>query len=467
MRKLETSLFDFSKQQATQKEEKKSSLGSFRDYLKATLPPGWDASPKHIKLICDYLDKVENGEIDRLAIHMPPRHGKTETITVRYSAYCIEKRPKDNVLVTGYNERISRRFSRKARTIVKSRRELSKDNSAQDEWSMLEGGTFMSRGVSSPPTGVGFRTLIIDDAIKSRSEAESEHYRDRAWFWYQDDIYTRLEPGGSIIMVCTRWHEDDLAARVVASEPNRWVVLNLPAICDEEDDVLGRQIGEPLWAERYNEEDLKRIKDILTTSEGEYSWNALYQQRPSSKEGSFFKPANIIINNEQFLPQIIKKVRAWDLAASERKGDYTVGFLLGLDKENNVYVMDCVRGQYDSHNRDKTIVQTAQLDGKEVPIIIPQDPGQAGLSQKKYFMRLLAGFAVLSKPVSGSKEVRAAPFSSAVNGNMVSFLKSAWNKTVIEELRVFPSGKNDDCVDALSDGFNFLFTRKSTGWGAV
>jgi len=437
------------------------------DYLKETLPSGWDSSPKHIRLICEYLDKVEKGEIDRLAIHMPPRHGKTETITVRYSAYCIEKRPQHNVLVTGYNERIARRFSRKARTIVRGRKSLNKDNSAQDEWSMPEGGTFMSRGVSSPPTGVGFRTVIIDDAIKSRSEAESEHYRERAWLWYQDDLYTRLEPGGSIIMVCTRWHEDDIAARAVASEPNRWTILNLPAICEEENDVLGREIGEALWEDRYSVEDLQRIKGILTTTEGEYSWNALYQQRPSGKEGSFFKPTNIKINNDNFLPKIVRKVRAWDLAASERKGDYTVGFLLGIDSENNVWVMDCVRGQYDSHNRDKTILQTAILDGKETPIIIPQDPGQAGLSQKKYFLRLLSGFAVLSKPVSGSKEVRAAPFSSAVNGEMVNFIKSTWNKVVIEELRSFPSGKNDDCVDALSDGYNFLFTRNKTNWGAA
>ena len=431
------------------------------------MPPGWDSSPKHIRLICDHLEKVESGEIDRLAIHMPPRHSKTETITVRYSAYCIEKRSKDNVLVTGYNERISRRFSRKARSIVKERRQLSKDNSSQDEWSMVEGGTFMSRGVGSPPTGVGFRTIIIDDAIKSRAEAESESYRERAWAWYSDDLYTRLEPGGSIILVCTRWHEDDIAARAVASEPDRWTVLNLPAICEDENDPLGRKIGDPLWAERYNIEDLQRIKNILSTTEGEYSWNALYQQRPSGKEGSFFKPANVKINKDNYIPKIIKKVRAWDLAASERKGDYTVGFLLGIDENNEVWVLDCIRGQFDTYNRDRTIYQAAMLDGKEIPIIIPQDPGQAGLSQKKYFLKLLAGYPVLSKPVSGSKEVRAAPFSSAVNGEMVNFIKSVWNKVVIEELRSFPSGKNDDCVDALADGYNFLFTRSNNSWGAA
>lgn len=410
-------------------------------------------------MICEYLDKVENGEIDRLAIHLPPRHSKTETITVRYGAYCIEKRPKDNVLVTGYNERISRRFSRKARTIVASRKKLSKDNFAQDEWTMEEGGTFMSRGVSSPPTGVGFRSVIIDDAIKSRSEAESENYRERAWMWYQDDLYTRLEPGGAIIMVCTRWHEDDLAARAVASEPDRWTVLNLPAICDSEDDPLGRKIGEPLWAERYNVEELERIKTVLSTTEGEYSWNALYQQRPTGREGSFFKISNVGLEEVAQLPKIVKKVRTWDLAASERKGDYTVGILLGIDTNNNVWILDVNRGQYDTFTRDRTILQCAILDGKDTPILIPQDPGQAGVSQKRYFHKLLVGYNIISKPVTGSKEVRAAPFSSSVNGGMLKMVKSNWNRILLEEMRTFPSGKHDDCVDAMSDGYNFIFTR--------
>ena len=209
MRRLRPSRFNFSQQpQKVQTRTSAQTAVCYLDYLRDTLPNGWSYTARHLIAIASHLDAVERGEIDRLAIHMPPRHGKTETVTVRYGAYCIERDPFANVLVTGYNERIARRFSRKSRQVVSSRTKLSKDNAAQDEWSMPEGGTFMARGVGSPPTGVGFKRIIIDDPIRSREDAESALYRDKAWDWYTDDLYTRLEPKGALIIVSTRCHAD-------------------------------------------------------------------------------------------------------------------------------------------------------------------------------------------------------------------------------------------------------------------
>ena len=220
-------------------------------------------------MIAEHLDAVNRGEIDRLAIHMPPRHGKSETVTVRAPLYDLERDPELNVLVTGYNERFARKFGRKTRNLAIERGLVASDKTANDEWATKKGGLYMARGVGSPPTGTGFKRIYIDDPIRRREDAESEIYREKTWDWYTDDLYTRLEPGGAIILTMTLWHEDDLGARAVASEPGKWTVLKLPAISDE---------GKALWPERYSVGDLNRIRDAIRRRDGERSWEALYQQ---------------------------------------------------------------------------------------------------------------------------------------------------------------------------------------------
>jgi len=431
---------------------------SYLDYLKATVPASWTTDPKHIHVIAEHLDAVERGEIDRLAIHMPPRHAKTETVTVRYAAYCLENEPADNVLITGYNERFSRRLSRKARTVASSRIKLASDKKAEDEWATPEGGVMMARGVGSPPTGTGFRRIIIDDPIRRREDAESETYREKVWDWYTDDLYTRLEPGGAIVLVMTLWHEDDIGTRAVASEPGRWTVLKLPAIA-EEDDLLGRAPGEALWPARYTVADLKRIKDVLTQNEGERSWLALYQQQPTAREGAFFK-----VGQFRFIdgvPPVVRSVRAWDIAATENDGDYTAGPKVGLQANGRYVVMDVVRGRWATDERNQRIRETAEMDGTTVRIHGPQDPGAAGKDAAQAFVRMLAGFPVRCEPVSGAKELRADPFSAQVNAGNVDIVRADWNSAFIEELRAFPGGKYDDQVDGVSDAFTDLATGRA------
>ncbi len=439
-------------------------LAGYQDYLRQTLPPGWTAEAKHIKAICEHLDAVQTGEIDRLAIHMPPRHGKTETGTVRYGAYCMEMDPHSNSLVTAYNTSMARRFSRKTRAIVRARTPLSKDNAAQDEWSMPEGGTFMARGVGSPPTGVGFRRIIIDDPIRRREDAESEVYREKAWDWYTDDLYTRVEPGGAIVMICTRWHHDDIAARAVASERGRWTVLNLAAICEDETDAIGRVMGDALWPERYTVADLDRIRDVIKQDGGEYGWSSLYQQNPTPRTGAYIRTDRIEVVTER--PQLKSMCRAWDLASTAGGGDFTVGVLMGIDGDGYVWVLDAVMGQYDPDERDRIIRQTAVLDGVRVRVRLPQDPGQAGKSQRMHLMRLLQGYSVAIQPVTGDKTVRAEPFASAVAGGMVKMTRGEWTPGIMEQWRQFPVGKHDDAVDAAADAYNEL-TLRSKSWGAV
>ena len=431
----------------------KEKIPTFSEYFKATLQEGYEIPP-HIKLICDYLDRLDNDEFDRLAIHLPPRHGKSTTVTILYSAYRAEYFGEQNIIITGYSDRFVRRLNRRVRNIVADRTGLSADNTAADEWTTKKGGTVIARGVGGVPTGIGATRIILDDVIKSRQDAESPTMQENQWDWYSNDLYSRLEPGGKIIIVATRWHYNDITFKAQLSEPDKWVVLNLPAICEEpEKDQLNRGIGEALWPSRFNVEDLNRIKNTI----GPYAWESLYQQNPAPKEGSFFMPSKInVIEN---IPELKSFVRAWDLASS-KDGDYTVGIKVGVDADENLYILDVQRGQFETNERDLLIKQTVQIDGIECKQYFPMDPGAAGKAQQTYLLRMLNGYSIFFSSVSGSKQTRAEPLASRINGGLVFMVRAPWNRDLLEELRQFPMGKNDDQCDALADAYLGSFNKK-------
>lgn len=394
---------------------------------------------------------VERGEIDRLAIHMPPRHGKSETVTYRFPVRWLENNPTDNVLVTGYNERFARKFGRRTRNLAKERGIVGETKAAADEWETKQGGLLMTRGVGSPPTGTGFNLIVIDDPVRRREDAESETMREKVWDWYTDDLYSRLEPNGAIVLIMTLWHPDDIGARAVASEPGKWTVLKLPAI---------NESGAALWPERYDVAALQRIRDVIRKQGGERGWEALYQQNPTPREGSMFKVSQLEIM--EAVPANLRTVRCWDIGAST-DGDYSVGVKMGTTGDGVFYILDIARGQWSTDERDRVIRQTAQMDGIATKIRVPQDPGAAGKSQAEAFIRLLSGFSVKAMRVSGDKETRADPFSSQVNAGNVKMSRGDWNRDFIEELRQFPNGKHDDQADAVSDCFEEL-AHQETQW---
>jgi predicted phage terminase large subunit-like protein len=189
------------------------------------------------------------------------------------------------------------------------------------------------------------------------------------------------------------------------------------------------------------------------------SWNSLYQQHPTIAEGNFFKPGFIPIVDA--IPPGLTYVRAWDFAATQNAGDYTVGLKLGFDRKNVFKVIvDVVRGQYAPEQVKQLLKATAEKDGRHCKILIPQDPGQAGKAQVQNLVALLQGFSVKAVLPSGSKETRADPVASQVNVGNIGMVRSGWNWALIEELRNFPFGKNDDQVDAFSDAYNHTFQRK-------
>jgi len=410
--------------------------------------------PKHIIRIAETIQGLIDGDYDRLLITMPPRHSKSMSCTVRLAAYWLENHPEDNVLITSYNERMARRFSRMTRTIFGERNKIANDKSATDEWSTTLGGTLMARGSGNPATGTGFKVIIADDPIKSREEAESSLMRDKQWDWWTSDVISRLEPEGKLIIVMTRWHEDDLAGRAIKSEPDAWHILDLPALADDEDDPLDREIGEALWPERFDVDALNRLKSVM----GDYQFEALYQCNPTPREGSMFKISNIDI--VQAVPNnLIKFARAWDLASTQGGGDYTCGVKIGIDENNNIYILDIVRGQWGPDERDKIIKQTCDLDGR-IPQIFPLDPGAAGKAQINYLFKMLSGHNLVKTSPTGSKEIRAEPIAAQVNVGNVKMIEASWNRDFLNELRQFPLGAHDDAIDSLADAFNNIFKMK-------
>lgn len=423
----------------------------FGDWLPKASPT-FDWSWRHLRFIRQELARITIGEVDRLILTVPPRHGKSEMVTVRYPVWLLENDPGKRIIIGAYNQTLANKFSRKSRRIAEERITLATDRTAVDDWETSMGGGLRAVGVGGGVTGMGGDLIIIDDPVKNRQEANSQAYRDRVWDWYTDDIYTRLEPGGSIIVIMTRWHEDDLVGRLLDSaDSTAWHVVNLPAI-SEDDDPMGRAPGEALAPNRYDLDALERFKTVLGNS-----FYALYQQRPTAPEGEFFKRSWFEV--VPAVPASCQWVRYWDKASTKGGGDYTVGALLGKSEDNLYYVADIVRGQFDSGERERLMRQTAELDAIKrgnVVIWIEQEPGSGGVDSARSTIQNLAGFSVQAERATGDKATRAEPLAAQARAGNVKILKADWTPGYINELASFPFGANDDQVDATSGAFNKL-----------
>jgi predicted phage terminase large subunit-like protein len=411
----------------------------------------WDWA--YLLFICGALQRVTTGDTNRLMIFCPPRHGKSALVTIRYPIWRLERDPTLRVIVASYNQLLANRFSRQSRRIATGRIELDRERRAVEEWQTAEGGTYRAIGVGAGITGQGGDLIMIDDPVKSREEAESAAYRQMVWEWYTDDLWTRREPGASMVLIQTRWHEDDLAGRILASEdgPN-WTVINLPAEA-EQGDPLGRELGAALCPERYDLSALREIRVVL----GPYGYTALYQQRPTPPGGGMFKREWFDVVGAA--PAQAARVRAWDRAATDKDGDYTVGLLIAKDSDNVFYIEDCIRGQYSDLAAEKIIAQTAATDAerfRNVTTWLEQEPGSSGKAVVQITIRALAGYNVKAERSTGDKATRAGPFAAQCEARNVKLVRGAWNAAYLDELCSFPYGAHDDQVDGSSLGFNKL-----------
>ncbi len=417
---------------------------------------------EHCDLLADVLQRVANGEIKRLLVQLPPRHSKSEMVSRLFSSYYLKKNPSHFVGISSYSAELSYTLSRASReNYLESGGTVKDDVASVKHWETPQGGGVWSAGVGGSITGKGFHLGIIDDPIKNAEEAASDLIREKQREWYSSTFYTRAEPNAAIIIIQTRWHEDDLTGFLLSEEtgdtPEGWHIVCLPALSDElplfpssceivED--FRETHGLALCPERYDEIKLNQIKSRI----GSYHFDSLYQQSPTSKQGLFFDVSKLEIVNAA--PVLASRWRGWDKAATEGDGDFTAGVRLAKTPDGIIYIEDVVRGQFGTSRRDATIRHTAELDEKSVKIIGEQEPGSGGKESAESFIRLLSGFSVRTERATGSKELRADPFSSQLNAGNVKLVRGEWNKAFIDELRTFPKGKHDDQIDAASLAFN-------------
>ncbi len=426
------------------------------------LSPDSQTPAAHHRYLIDKLTAVTRGDFDRLMVLMPPGSAKSTYASILFPPWWFTQHAASSVIAVSHTSGLAESFSRRVRRLILSRSgqlgyTLIRDERASANWRTSTGGEYVATGIHGGITGRRADLILIDDPIKSHAEADSAIHREQIWEWYRSELTTRLRPRGRVVLIMTRWHEQDLGGQLLMSEAQDWHILRLPALA-EEDDALGRPVGAPLWPEWEDREALERKRSAV----GERVWLSLFQQAPAPATGSLFKVSALSITDTPPSTHDSTIVRAWDLAAtaytSRNDPDWTVGVKLMRDRNQRFVVLDVVRFRGSPLQVETTIQETARLDGPLVTIGLPEDPGQAGKSQISYLAGRLAGYRLVTSRETGSKQTRALPFASQVEAGNVALVRAAWNQSFIEELKDFPVGRKDDQVDATVRAF-FTLTK--------
>lgn len=421
------------------------SLDRLIDFAKHTNPLYVPA--KHHWQIAEKLEAVERGEIKRLMIFMPPRHGKSELASKRFPAWYLGRNPGNQVIAASYSTELSEGFGREVRNIFETPEfqsvfgvGLRPDSKAAGRWNTDKDGAYRAAGVGKGITGLGAHVLLIDDPVKDREEAESEVIRNKVWDWYTSTAYTRLMPGGAVVLIQTRWHEDDLAGRLLEAQKNggdQWEVLSLKAIGDD---------NKALWPEWYSVAELERIRGVI----GPRDWSALYQQEPMPDTGGFFRRDWFQFYQE--LPKDVSFYITCDYAVTADAGDYTVHLVWAADKEENIYIVDIWRSQSDTNTWINALIG---LVNRYRPTQIGEENGQIIKSVGPFIekkMQETSCYAYRQQyPSVADKATRAQSFRGrASQGKVFLPVQAEWLTDFFKELLAFPVGKHDDIVDCCS-----------------
>jgi predicted phage terminase large subunit-like protein len=464
---------------------KDNRVPDFQDWI-GTTAPNWTWNWNHQLYLYERLHRVTAGETKRLMIFMPPRHSKSETVTVRYTAWRMICDPKMNVILGSYNQRLANRFSRKVRKLVGEGIALSKDRKAADEWETRDGGSLCAVGVGAGVTGFGANLIVIDDPVKNRSEAESKAYRENTWDWFNDDIYTRLEPGAAIILIQTRWHEDDLAGRLLRDMKNggeQWEVISFPAIATKqltaetqrrrvenssqrlsdsavEISAEWRKPGEALCPDRYDVNALRRIEKKL----GSYSFAALYQQNPVPLDGGIFK-RSWFTHVVDKAPDGLRWFRGYDLAVSTKTtADFTASIRCAVDKLGNIYIADAFRARLEYPEQRRYVIDRMSDEKETTHGIESALHGQALVQDLLRETRLMRS-VLRSVRADKDKVTRALVWAAKAEAGKVILVRGPWIEGFLEEVCSFPNGTHDDQVDAMSLAFRMMTERKKVTAG--
>lgn len=409
--------------------EERESTASLRKFIART--KGYTV-PEHLGPYLDLLERSRTESV-KAVVSAPPRHGKSES-TLHYVVQSLLLDPRDRVGYATYAAEFSEQQAKRAAMLAELHG-LKLTEQRASFWRTAQGGEAIWTSIGGPLTGKGVRRLFVDDPVKGRAEAESAAYRDAAWSWFNAVAYTRLEPGGSCIVMATRWHPDDLSGRLIAKG---WPVINLPAL-DE---------GKALWPARYPVDALAAIREQV----GEYEWSALYQGEPRSRGGRVFGDVHFY----DARPERYRVSIGVDLAYTAKKhSDYSVAVVLG-ESEGAYYVLDVVRMQVAAPEFFDAMLRL-QSTYPGATISWHASTTERGLAD----MMRSHGLNIVTELASaaGDKFARAQPVAAAWNAGKVSVERKAiWADVFVSEVCSFTgvNDRHDDQVDAMASAFAAL-----------
>lgn len=451
-------------------------------------------NPRHtvqtaaLELIDAALVDLINTPDGRLIITMPPQEGKSTRVAKDFPTWALTQRPTTRIVTASYGQGLANRNGRAVRNLILANPSLglriAPDNGAAAEWEILspaerdaghadtgdddpQRGGIVSVGIGAGLTGRPADLLIIDDPIKDRKEADSELVRQRVWDWWTDVAATRLAPGAPVVVILTRWHEEDLAGKLLAAEDGHtWRVLNIPAEADHdpangETDPLGREVGEFMESAR-GRTDAQWA--AIKVRSGSRSWASLYQGRPRPAKGTIFQ-SDWFANRYTIPLWLVREdgahvttgfdqlLQSWDLAFKDSEGtDWVVGQVWGR-RAGEYVLLDQVRGHWDFPETLRQFTQlTARWPQALLKIVEDKANGPALIAMLR---RTIPG--IVAEEPQGGKVARAtavAPFAEARNVVLPDDTIAPWVGGLVDELVEFPSGKHDDQVDAFSQGLN-------------
>jgi len=417
------------------------------------------------RYLAEKLEQVERGEILRLIVSVQPRVGKSELVSKKFPAWVEGRDPYKQMIIAGYGDEFVKEFGREVRETMESpfykqvfpRTKLRRNAKAANRQQTTAGGILTFAGLGGQLTGKGADILIIDDPIKNEEDARSKATKDKIWRGFTKDALSRvMGTGGAIIVTATRWAEDDLIGRLIdpdlgyvsEKEAKKWTVVNIPAFA-EENDPLGREVGELLWPERTPLAFLESFRELDPAG-----FAALYMGRPSPPEGDFFKRDNIREYTAQELPSNLRYYAASDHAVSlEQKRDSTCMGVVGVDENDNIYIMpDLIWAQLDAEDQVESMITLMQ---GHKPMAWWAEKGHISQSIGPFLRKRMVEekvyINIIEKVPVKDKQTRAQPIQGRMSMGKVYFPKHApWYAEAVEQLLNFPNGAHDDFVDFIS-----------------
>lgn len=453
-------------EKADQLDKARNSLQAFTELTMPEYQTNW-----HHKIFCEHLDKFARGEIKRLMVFCPPRNGKSELISRRFPAYMFGRNPDISIISCSYGADLASRMNRDVQRIMSTEtyQEIFPETKLWDKnvRSVADGsylrnseifeivnhkGVYRCAGVGGGITGMGGKLLLLDDAIKNAEEANSKVYRDKVWEWYTSTFFTRLEKDGGICVTLTRWHDDDVAGRLLKlPDADEWTVINLPAIAEEDrSEIDPRQPGEALWPAKYDEKDLAAIKTAI----GIRDWNALYQQRPTSASGGIFKKSWWRYYLKEDLPHKFDKITiSMDAAFKKSDSSDFVAIEVWGKWQQNHYLLEFVNERLSFTDSVYKLAAIAMKYPDLVEALIEDKAnGTAIIDTLKAKIPCLVPITPKE-----SKEARAQAIAPVVEaGNVYLPDESEYPeiKEFVSQMSDFPKSAHDDLCDSFTQYLN-------------